>query len=317
MAACDADSLAASSVLTLDDQAPAELSGHDLDTLLMIRQFELLLLELFAAGHVSGTTHTCIGQEYIPVAMAPLLDRAFVVSNHRCHGHYLAQFGDAEGLLAEILGRSGGVCNGHGGSQHLYREGFCSTGVQGEGVPIALGAAMSMKRTGAGGLAAAYIGDGTWGQGAVYEALNMAQLWQAPLVVLVENNGIAQSTPTDRAMAGRVADRAAAFGLRYARVTQTGPAAIRGQLASQIELTRSGGGPFVAEFITTRVGPHSKGDDTRPPEQRRAAEEADWLAGYRRHYGDQVRAAELAQQSRLRRLAAEILARPLAGASPS
>jgi TPP-dependent pyruvate/acetoin dehydrogenase alpha subunit len=296
---------------------PEKLSGRDLDALLTIRYFELLLLELFAAGHVSGTTHTCIGQEYVPVAMAPLLDRAFVVSNHRCHGHYLAQFGDAEGLLAEILGRSGGVCNGHGGSQHLYREGFCSTGVQGEGIPIALGAAMSMKRTGTGGLAAAYIGDGTWGQGAVYEALNMAQLWQAPLVVLVENNGIAQSTPVERAMAGSIAGRAAAFGLRYAQVTQTCPVAIRRQLADQIELTRSGGGPLIAEFMTTRVGPHSKGDDTRPPEQRRAAEEADWLARYRRHYGAEVQAAELAQQSRLRQLAEEILARPPVAVSPS
>jgi TPP-dependent pyruvate/acetoin dehydrogenase alpha subunit len=309
--------MSASRVLSRDAGVPKKLSGRDLDALLMIRHFELLLLELFAAGHVSGTTHTCIGQEYVPVAMAPLLGRAFVVSNHRCHGHYLAQFGDAEGLLAEILGRSGAVCNGHGGSQHLYREGFCSTGVQGEGVPIALGAAMSMKRTGAGGLAVAYTGDGTWGQGAVYEALNMAQLWQAPLVVLVENNGIAQSTPVERAMAGSIAGRAAAFGLRYAQVTHTCPLAIRRQLAGQIELTRSGGGPLIAEFMTTRVGPHSKGDDTRPPQDRQAAEEADWLTRYRRHHGAQVRTVELAQQSRLRQLAEEILARPPAGTSPS
>lgn len=280
----------------------------------MIRHFELLVLELFAAGHLAGTTHTCLGQEYVPVAMAPLLNDAFVVSNHRCHGHYLARFGDPEGLLAEILGRSGGVCHGHGGSQHLYREGFCSTGVQGEGVPIALGVAMHLKRTSAGGLAVAYIGDGTWGQGAVYEALNMAQLWRAPLVVLVENNGIAQSTPVERAMSGSIAGRAAAFGLRYELVAQTCPLAIRLQLASQIELTRCGGGPFVAEFITTRVGPHSKGDDTRPPQMRRAVQQADWLARYRRHHGAQVQAAELAQQVRLRHLADEILARPPAEA---
>jgi acetoin:2,6-dichlorophenolindophenol oxidoreductase subunit alpha len=300
-----------------DAEVPEKLPGQDLDALLMIRHFELLLLQLVAAGHVSGTTHTCLGQEYVPVAMAPLLDGAFVVSNHRCHGHYLAQFGDAAGLLAEILGRSGGVCNGHGGSQHVYRETFCSTGVQGEGVPIALGAAMNMKRTVSGGLAAAYIGDGTWGQGAVYEALNMAQLWQAPLVVIVENNGIAQSTPVKRAMAGTIAGRAAAFGLRYAEVTQTCPLAIRRQLADHVALTRVGGGPFIAEFRTTRLGPHSKGDDTRPPQERRAAEAADWLARYRQHHGAQVQAAELAQQSRLRELADESLARPLAAASPS
>jgi acetoin:2,6-dichlorophenolindophenol oxidoreductase subunit alpha len=297
------------------DEEPEKLSGDDLNAMIMIRCFELLLLELFSAGHVSGTTHTCLGQEYVPVAMAPLLDGAFVVSNHRCHGHYLAQFGDAEGLLAEILGKVGGVCNGYGGSQHLYRDGFCSTGVQGEGLPIALGVAAHMKRAGSGGLAVAYIGDGTWGQGAVYEALNMAQLWQVPLAVLVENNGIAQSTPVGRAMAGSIAGRAAGFGLRYAEVTQTCPRAIRLQLAGQIELTRRGGGPFVAEFMTTRLGPHSKGDDTRPPQERRGAMEADWLARYRRHHSAQVQAAELAQRSRLQRLAEEILARPPATAN--
>jgi acetoin:2,6-dichlorophenolindophenol oxidoreductase subunit alpha len=299
----------ASHALSRETSIPEKLPDHDLDMLLMIRHFELLLLELCAAGHVAGTTHTCLGQEYIPVAMAPLLGGAFVVSNHRCHGHYLAQFGDPEGLLAEILGRPGGVCNGYGGSQHLYRQGFCSTGVQGEGVPIALGAAMSMKRTGAGTLAAAYIGDGTWGQGAVYEALNMAQLWQAPLIVLVENNGIAQSTPVERAMAGTVAGRAAAFGVRYTEVTQTCPLAIRRQLASQVELTRAGSGPLVVEFRTTRVGPHSKGDDARPPHGRAAAEEADWLSHYRQQHGAQVAAAEVTQRSRLRQLADEILAR--------
>lgn len=292
--------------------APELLPDAELSTLLLIRQFELLVLRLFAAGHVSGTTHTCLGQEYIPVAMASLLEPAFVVSNHRCHGHYLAQFLDPAGLLAEILGRAGGVCGGRGGSQHLRRDGFCSTGVQGEGVPIALGAAMSMKRGKKGALAAAYIGDGTWGQGVVYEALNMAQLWQAPFAILVENNGIAQSTPVEHAMAGSIAGRAAAFGVRYVEITETCPLAIRRKLADHVELTRSGGGPLLVEFKTCRLGPHSKGDDTRTPQERQQAEEADWLRHYRTHHARQVCAIELEQQSLLQRIADEVLARPLA-----
>lgn len=293
---------------------PAQLPDNELDSLLLIREFELLLLRLFSEGQVSGTTHTCLGQEYIPVAMAPLLRQSFVFSNHRCHGHYLAQFHDPAGLLAEILGRADGICGGQGGSQHLYRPGFCSTGVQGEGVPAALGAALTMQRTRTGGLAAAYIGDGTWGQGCVYEALNMAQLRKAPLAILVENNGIAQSTPAESAMAGTIADRAAAFGIRYVQVVSSCPVTIRRQLADPMARVRSGDGPLVAEFKTHRLGPHSKGDDTRTRQQRQVAEDADWLHRYRARYPSQVHASELAQRSRLQELAQGILARPPAGA---
>lgn len=288
------------------------LDDADLDLLLLIRHFELTVLDLFARGQLSGTTHTCLGQEYIPVAMTQLLLPAFVVSNHRGHGHYLAQFRDPAGLLAEITGRSGGICGGLGGSQHLYRDGFCSTGVQGEGVPIALGAALHLGRVGRSGLAAAYLGDGTWGQGVLYEALNMAQLWSAPLVLVVENNGIAQSTPAASAMAGSVAGRAAAFGVRYEEVTVTCPRAIRRQLADPVRHTRDGGGPLVVEFRTIRLGPHSKGDDTRDKAELAAIAQRDWYVRYRQRYREQFERADMAQRYRMAAIAAEVLARPLA-----
>jgi TPP-dependent pyruvate/acetoin dehydrogenase alpha subunit len=291
---------------------PERLPDEDLSIMLLIREFELLLLDLFGDGLISGTTHTCLGQEYIPVAMMPLLGQSFVFGNHRSHGHYLAQFRDPAGLLAEILGRTGGVCGGRGGSQHIYRDGFCSTGVQGEGVSAALGAALTMRRLARGNLAVAYIGDGTWGEGVVYETLNMAQLWQAPLAIIVENNGIAQSTPIEQAMAGTIEDRAAAFGTRYNRVTESCPLAIRRQLANDVEITRHGGGPLVVEFITQRLGSHSKGDDTRSSQQRKALEERDWLRQYRASYSHQVQQSELDQRGYLRRLTEEILARPQA-----
>src|SRR5262245_23441284 len=105
----------------------SRLSDDDLELALLIRRFEERLLSLFAAGELSGTTHTCLGQEYIPVALAPLLTEDFVFSHHRGHGHYLAHCADPEGLLAELMGREGGVCGGVGGSQHLRRERFLST----------------------------------------------------------------------------------------------------------------------------------------------------------------------------------------------
>jgi pyruvate dehydrogenase E1 component alpha subunit len=295
--------------------APAALSEEDLGLLLMIRQFEQAVLRLFADGKVGGTTHTCIGQEHIPVAVTPLLQPAFVVSNHRGHGHYLAQFRDPAGLLAELTGREGGVSGGHGGSQHLYRTGFCSTGIQGEGVAVAVGIALHYKTSGQRDLAVAYLGDGTWGQGVVYEALNMAQLWRVPLVLLVENNGIAQSTPTERAMAGTIAGRAAAFGVRYAEVRETCVAAIRRQLAEPVARTRGGDGPLVVEFRTQRLGPHSKGDDTRGADEMRALHARDWYQRYASSYPEQLRCAERTQRQLIEEVVAEVMARPPAAES--
>jgi TPP-dependent pyruvate/acetoin dehydrogenase alpha subunit len=97
---------------------PSRLADDDLALLLLIRHFEQAVLDLFGQGKLHGTTHTCLGQEYIPVALAPLLgDRDYVFSNHRGHGHYLARFEDPSGLLAEVMGRDGAVCRGVGGSQ--------------------------------------------------------------------------------------------------------------------------------------------------------------------------------------------------------
>src|SRR5690606_11025172 len=144
------------------------LSDDDLGLLLLIRHFERKLLDLFGQGLVQGTTHTCLGQEYVPVALAPLLDeRDYVFSNHRGHGHYLARFRDPYGLLAEILGREGAVCGGVGGSQHILSGRYLSTGIQGESLPVATGVALRLRDAEPGALALAYIGDGTWGEGAV------------------------------------------------------------------------------------------------------------------------------------------------------
>lgn len=294
----------------------ARLTDADLDLMLTIRHFERTLLSLFAAGHIAGTTHACLGQEYIPVAMTPLLAPAFTFSNHRGHGHYLAQFGDAEGLLAEVTGRAGAVCGGIGGSQHILRDGFCSTGVQGEGVAAALGVALHMRSMGRPDLAVAYIGDGTWGEGVVYEALNMAALWSLPLVILVEHNGIAQSTPTIRAMAGTIAARAAAFGVVHVHVDTTCVVAIRDQLAAPVARVRDGGGPLVVEFRTWRLGPHSKGDDTRSPTELAALAEHDWYTTYARQHPEQFTSRDARARAAIEALTREVLTREPAQPHP-
>ncbi|MBO3751367.1 thiamine pyrophosphate-dependent dehydrogenase E1 component subunit alpha [Streptosporangiaceae bacterium NEAU-GS5] len=284
---------------------------EDLELLLLIRHFERALLRLFEAGEVSGTTHTCLGQEYIPVALRTLLradDRIF--SNHRGHGHFLARHADPHGLLAEIMGREGALCGGVGGSQHIYHQGFMSTGVQGESLPVAVGVALALAESGAGGLACAYIGDGTWGEGAVYEALNMAALWRVPLLVVVEHNEIAQSTPTRVQMAGSIAGRAAAFGIRHEHLATTDLTEIRSRLAPLTEAVRAGEGPLIAEFATHRVGPHSKGDDTRTQQELRHARDHDWYARLAAAYPGPFAVADTAQRDRMAAIVAEVSARP-------
>lgn len=286
-------------------------SDCDLRLLLLIRHFERKLLELFDRGELNGTTHTCLGQEYVPVAMSPLLDgRDFVFSNHRGHGHYLARFNDPRGLLAEIMGRDGAVCNGVGGSQHILRDHYLSTGVQGESVPVATGVALALKRSEPGSLACAYIGDGTWGEGAVYEALNMARLWAAPLVLIVEHNGIAQSTPTAAHMAGGIAGRARAFGIDHRRIEDIDVNRIREDLAPLLKEVRDGAGPVVIEFATHRVGAHSKGDDSRPSEARRHALEHDWYPRYAADFPEQFAECDAEMRALVDSVAAEVAARP-------
>jgi pyruvate dehydrogenase E1 component alpha subunit len=276
------------------------LTDEDLRSMLLIRHFELAVLELFAANEVAGTTHTAMGQEPVPVALAALLTEPDVVlSNHRGHAHYLARYPEPAGLLAEIMGREGALCSGLGGSQHLHRPGYWSTGVQGESLPLAAGMALHARQRAPGSMVLCYIGDGTWGEGAVYEALNMASLWQLPVVVAVENNGIAQTTPTTANLAGSIAGRAAAFGIPYRKVASVDVNEIRRAVAGDLREVRRGPHPLVVEFEVPRVGPHSKSDDTRGEEELAAVRSRDWYTTYREQYPDQFARLDAEQRNRM------------------
>jgi pyruvate dehydrogenase E1 component alpha subunit len=294
-------------------QPLTQLADDDLGRLLRIRNFELALLELFDQGLLHGTTHTCLGQEYVPVSIQALIrDDDFIFSNHRGHGHYLARYDDCEGLLAEIMGRAGALCGGYGGSQHLYRANYLSTGVQGQSIPVAVGLALSFKDEGAGRIVCTYIGDGTWGEGAVYEALNISALWTVPLLVIVENNGIAQSTPVEQQMAGTIADRATAFGLQYLHIAIDDVNEIRYALAPVIAQIRRGGGPAIVEFATRRLGPHSKGDDSRSEQELQLVKASDWYVRYKNQFPGQLERVDRIQQHLVRLLVNDVSGRPLA-----
>jgi pyruvate dehydrogenase E1 component alpha subunit len=146
----------------------------------------------------------------------------------------------------------------------------------------------------------------------VYETLNMAALWRVPLVIAVEHNEIAQSTPTSHAMAGTIAGRAAAFGARYRCVHSTSVRQIRAELAPVIDETRAGAGPLVIEFRTVRLGPHSKGDDTRDSAELARLRARDWYERYAEDHPAQFARLDAAQHLRVQRVVDEVLARPLA-----
>ena len=239
---------------------------EDLFLMLKIRAFEEMLLDSFAKGLIAGTTHTCLGQEYIPVSLKPLVrETDFVISNHRGHGHFITFTGEIAGLFAEIMGKEGAVCGSVGGSQHLFYKNVMTTGVQGEGVSIGLGVAWDLKKQDNHDIVYVFVGDGTFGRGSVYESLNMACLYRLPYVLVVENNGIAMTTKLSENMAGTIEARARAFGAEYVQVTSSIPSEIRAQVQPLIQRVREQQAPLVIEFITTRVASHSKGDDTRAP----------------------------------------------------
>ncbi|WP_066361587.1 thiamine pyrophosphate-dependent dehydrogenase E1 component subunit alpha [Herbidospora mongoliensis] len=287
------------------------VSEADLSRMLRIRHFEKALLRLFEQGRLNGTTHTCLGQEHVPVAVSGLLKpHDHVFSNHRGHGHFLARYDEPHALLAEITGREGALCNGVGGSQHIYHERFLSTGVQGESLPVAVGVALKHKRTGD-GIACAYIGDGTWGEGSVYEALNMAQVWGAPLLVVVEHNRIAQSTPTTAQMAGTIAGRCAGFGVLHHRVESVDVNVVRSSLEPLLRRIREEKRPAVFEVSVHRAGPHSKGDDTRTATELAEAAAGNWYAHYLRDFPAQVAAAEEIERAFIDAAVENVLARPL------
>jgi TPP-dependent pyruvate/acetoin dehydrogenase alpha subunit len=234
-------------------------------SIFLLRRFDEVVLENYPRGVFFGTTHTYLGQEANAVGvLSNICPEDIVFSNHRCHGHYLAAGGDPRKLFAELMGKSTGVCGGRGGSQHLYENNFYSNGVQGGIVPVATGMALAEKRKNSGSVVVCFLGDGTFGEGVVYEAFNLAALWQAPVLYVVENNHIAQTTPIELALAGDISTRFSAFGipsqeLDTSDVLEITPVA--GELLAEV---RSSGGPHGLILNTARFGPHSKGDDTRP-----------------------------------------------------
>lgn len=231
-----------------------------------IRRFEETVLDNFPTGIFHGTTHTYLGQEANAAGVLTCLAPGDIVfSNHRCHGHFLAYGGDPFALFAEMMGKQAGVCGGRGGSQHLCWQNFYSNGVQGGIAPVGVGMALAEKRKASRAVTVVFLGDGTLGEGVLYESLNMASLWSAPVLFVLENNRIAQTTPVDLALAGSISGRFAAFGIPFREWDTSDVLEIHPAAHDMITEVRDSSSPRALILNTCRFGPHSKGDDTRDP----------------------------------------------------
>ena len=237
-----------------------------LKTALTIRLVEEKFLQLFSEGKLNGTVHTCVGQEFSALAFAGQLKKKdFVFSNHRCHGHYIAFTNDVRGLLAELLGKETGTCGGIGSSQHLCNNNFFSNGIQGGIVPVAAGYALGNKLKKNGAIGLVYIGDGTLGEGALYETMNIISKWEIPLLIVCENNFYAQSTAQQVNLAGDIESRAAAFGINTYKGYTSSPEELLSKAEEVISYVRDECKPAFFLVETYRLNPHSKGDDDRDP----------------------------------------------------
>jgi acetoin:2,6-dichlorophenolindophenol oxidoreductase subunit alpha len=243
-----------------------------------IRVFEEEVGRLVRADEVHGLVHLSVGQEAVAVGVCgQLRDDDAVYSNHRAHGHAIAKGVPLGPLLAELMGREGGVCRGLGGSMHVVdvEHGFLgATGVVGGNVPLALVSALAGRLLGGDQVAVVFFGDGAVQGGIFAESVNLATLWELPVILVCENNGFAEFTPRSaHTNVERVSDVVAPYDLAREAVDGNDVVAVREAFAAFLEDARGGGGPFLLECLTHRLRGHYEGD---PQQYREALADEEW-----------------------------------------
>jgi len=243
----------------------------------LIRRFEEQASVLYRDSQIPGFLHLSIGQEATAVGACWHLDeRDVITSTHRGHGHCIAKGLEVTEMFAELMGRSTGTCQGRGGSMHIAdpRKGiFGANGIVAGGLPIAVGAATAAQLRQTGGVVVAFFGDGAVGQGMFHEAVNLAAVWQLPVVFFCENNHYAEFSSASDQHRASLADRARGYGIDYAAVDGNDVVAVATQMAELVSGLRAGAGPVLLEAATYRWHGHYEGD---PERYREASELEEW-----------------------------------------
>jgi pyruvate dehydrogenase E1 component alpha subunit len=245
-----------------------------------IRYFEEAVIEIHSSGELIGPAHPYIGEEAVAVgACAALRDDDRIAGNHRSHGHPIAKGGDVKGAMAEILGKVGGFCKGKGGSMHLadFSIGILGeSGIVASSVPIATGAALASKLSKKDFVSLVFFGDGASNQGACHESMNMAALWDLPVIFLCENNGYAITTSYKNSVSvDHVSDRASAYGMPGVLIDGQDAIAVWEATNEAVLRARAGDGPTLIEAMTYRFEDHSLGLDRIIKSNYRTSEEVE------------------------------------------
>ena len=236
--------------------------------MLEIRYFEDQVHQLFAKGILPGFVHLYAGEEAVAAGVcAHLNDEDTITSTHRGHGHCIAKGCDLKGMMAEIYGKSAGLCKGKGGSMHIadFDKGMLgANGIVGGGFPLACGAALTAKYKKTKNVSVCFFGDGANNQGTFHEGINLAAIWKLPVIFVAENNGYGEATPFSYASSCEsIADRAAAYGIPGIRVDGKDAAAVFQAAGRAIERAKNGEGPTLIECMTYRNYGHFEGDAQR------------------------------------------------------
>jgi acetoin:2,6-dichlorophenolindophenol oxidoreductase subunit alpha len=239
-----------------------------LATMWRIRVFEERVGVLKRADEVYGLIHLSIGQEGVASAVCTQLrDDDAVYTGHRAHGHAIAKGAPLQRVMAELMGRSDGLCRGMGGSMHLVdvAHGLMgATGVVGGNIPLALGSALARRLRGGDEVAVVFFGDGAVQAGHFNESINLASLWALPVILVCENNGFAEFTPRSaHTNVERVSDVVAPYGITRETVDGNDVAAVWDAFGRFLEQARAGAGPFLLECLTYRLRGHYEGDPTQ------------------------------------------------------
>ena len=229
-----------------------------------IRVFETSVFAEAQAGRVPGSTHLYAGQEAVAVGVCMALDAGdFIASTHRGHGHSIAKGCEIGPMMAEILGKATGTCKGKGGSMHIadLEKGMLgANGIVGGGPPIVCGAALTAKTLGTGAIAVCFSGDGAVNQGTTAESLNLAMVWQLPVIFVVEDNGWGEATSSAFATAGDIVKRAQGYGMRAEKVDGLSLSDVYEAMLGAVAHARGGHGPVLLHITTERFYGHFNGD---------------------------------------------------------
>ena len=231
----------------------------------LIRYFEIKTKELFAAAKIPGFVHLYAGEEGVAVGVCAALRKDdYIGSTHRGHGHCIAKGGDVKYMMAELYGKETGYCKGKGGSMHIadFDLGILGAcGIVGGSLPLITGAALHFKYKETDQVAVAFFGDGATNQGSFHESVNLAAVWDLPILYVCENNQYAESTHISTVMkVKKVADRAAAYGIPGITVDGNDVLAVHDAAREAVEKARAGKGPTFLEFVTCRHYGHFEGD---------------------------------------------------------